>query len=365
MLFRSLFDPTPLVKKIYPVLSLMKYAIYVLPPMLIVALMIIIHNHDIFTRDIDFYYIGLEYISANWLSQTLFGLMTDNLLATITFALVAYSFRIKLDAFYLQLHFGFFPRFHVRIGNTDQLSRREKMWLHASPILMRLGSISTCIFLWYGTRGSGGLVSSLALSLCTITTASLFLVANPMLKSNAYNFLIAYMNEPALKAKMLLAITNKLKGNRYEKGDNNVLVAYGLASSLFVFLTFIVFLSFFGFYVKMQLGGAGVFLIVLIVLLWVLRLGTKLKIINETYENAVQFERWRNIALPKTADNLIETETKSSRLTYLYVSVVFLIVIGLAVPYKYEPGGYFVILPNQKAELTAGNTDIIINYWRS
>jgi putative peptide zinc metalloprotease protein len=355
----DLFDPTPLIKRLYPVLSPVKYVVYALPPMLIVTLMIVIRNHDMLAQDTDFYYLGLEYISVNWLSHTLFGLMTDNLLATITFALVAYSYRVKVNAFFLQLHFGFFPRFHVRLGNTDQLSRREKLWLHASPILVRLGSIAVCIFLWYGTRGSGGLVSSLALALGAITTASLFLVANPLMKSNAYNFLAAYMNEPALKAKMLLAITNKIKGNRYEKGDNNVLAAYGLASSLFMFLTFLVFLSLFGAYLKLHMGGAGVFLIVLLVLLWILRLSAKLKRINETYENAVQFERWRNIALPKVTDDLTKTESKSSRLTYLYVSVVFLIVIGLVVPYRYEPGGYFVILPNQRAELTSGNSDII------
>ena len=58
-------------------------------------------------------------------------------MAVLTQAFIAQAFRASVGPLSLSLRFGFFPRFTVRIRHTDQLSRRERIWLHAGPLLMR------------------------------------------------------------------------------------------------------------------------------------------------------------------------------------------------------------------------------------
>ena len=68
-------------------------------------------------------------------------------------ALVAQKFRASLGDFGIGLRFGFFPRFMVPIRHTMQLSRRERMWIHAGPLLVRVLLFSIGVLLWYNARG--------------------------------------------------------------------------------------------------------------------------------------------------------------------------------------------------------------------
>lgn len=359
----DLFNPTPLIKLLYPVLSPLRYVVYVLPVMIFVAIVIALRNDAMLQEDINYFMVGMKFSRITYATHSLIGLITDNLFATLSTALVAYSYRAKVYAFYLELHMGFFPRFHVRVGNTSQLSRRQKIWLYSAPILVRLAVISICMFLWYGTRDMGNFISPLALIVSAIIFASLFLAANPLIRSSGYNLLSVILNEPALRSKAYLSIVNKFRGNTYRKVDNNALVAYGLASVLFMVSIFALFILLFGNYVKMHFGGAGVLLTVLIILLLILRLSEKIRKIGEVYELSAQFERWRNTALPKVEEDVSGASQKTSALTYVNVFIAALIIIGLVVPYHYQPGGNLVILPNQKAELSAQVGGIVQNVY--
>lgn len=355
----NLFDPTPLLKLIQPLLLPLRYTVYLLPALIIAALFIVFRHSDLMKEDIGRFLIGVRYVHFTYLTHTLIGMLTDNLLAISLSALVAYSYRVTVKSFFIELHFGFYPRFHVLIGKTEQLTRRERIWLYAAPLLGRFGLISVSILLWFGTRAMNAPLAEFAMTIGVIAVASLYLAANPFIKSSGYNLLAAVLNEPQLRSKAALALVNKLRGNVYQKLDNNVLVAYALVSALFMVITFAVFILMFGSYVKYHFGGAGVFLTVLIILLLIYRLSEKFKQIGETYERSVQFERWKNRALPKIEDDIGKTKRKSSAITYLQVVIASLIVIGLLVPYNYEPGGNFVILPTQKQELTSELAGII------
>lgn len=355
----NLFDPSRLIKRLFPYLRHVKYIVYLLPALVILALFTALRNTHLMSEDFDRFYIGTKYAHYTYALHTFIGLFTDNLLAIFVSAFVAHSYRATANSFRIQLHFGFYPRFHIRIGHTQQLSRREKIWLYAAPIIARFGLISICILLWFGTRNMDGPLACYALTIVTIVMASLFLVISPLIKSSGYHLLATVLNEPQLRAKAALAIVNKLHGNVYQKMDNNILIAYALASSLFMVATFAIFMLMLGSYVKFHLGGAGVFLTVLIILLLILRLTQKIKKIEEMYQRTIQYERWKNIALPKVDSVVAGTESKSFTWSYVNISIVSLIVLGLIVPYNYEPGGTFVVLPMQKAEITSENDAII------
>jgi putative peptide zinc metalloprotease protein len=302
---------------------------------------------------------GIKNIRFRFITESLTGLIADNLIATLAFAFVAYSFRATVNSFYIQFHFGFYPRVHVRIGNTKELSRRELIWLQAAPLLARLGILSVTILLWYGTRNSHAIVSHLALTLTAIVAASLFIVANPLIKSSGYDLMAAVLNEPQLRAKAALALVNKLRGRSYQKVDSNILVAYSLASMLFMMATFFLFVYMFGAYVQYHFGGAWVFLVIIIMAFMALRLNQKIGYISEVYDRGVQFDRWQNRTLPKLDDVAAEGKKKTFPRSYASPAMALLLVSGLLVPYHYEPGGDFVVLPNLQKELTSENAAII------
>lgn len=350
----KLFNPTWLIKLIQPLLSPFKYTIYLLPVLLIAALFISARHAALIEED-------LIHLRENYsiIKHILFGMVTVNLLATLVKALVAYTFRATVSGFCIVTYFVFIPRFMVRIGHVQQLSRRERIWLHAAPLLLRLGLSCVGILVWFNTRTMDNFLASFALSIAIISATSMFLTANPLVKSNGYHLIAAFLNEPHLMGKSYKALINKFRGKVYQKADNDVLVAYALASILFMVVTYVVILLILGRYLKIHLGGASVFLIVFLGLFFLVRTIKKFKKIGQLYERSIQFERWRDRTLPKAENDTEIKKSQNALMTYSKRAMLILFLVVLFVPYNYEPGGYFVILPNQRQEITAEVSGII------
>ncbi len=350
----KLFNPTRLIKLIQPLLLPLKHTIYLLPILLIAALFISARHALLIEEDL----IRLR-DSKSFIEHALLSMVTVNLLVTLVTAIVAYTYRATVSGFCIVFIMGFFPRFMVRIGHVRQLLRRERIWLHAAPLLLRLGLFSFGILMWFNTRTMDGFLPSLGLVIAAVCAISFFITVNPLVKSSGYNLLAAFLNEPRLRGKAYMALFNKFRGNVYKKADNNVLAAYALASILFMVVIFAVVLLLFGRFLKIHLGGAGVLLIVFISLTLLLRMITKFKKIEQLYERSVQFERWRDRTLPKVENDIVTKESQNVLMTYLRRALFFLFLVVLFVPYNYEPGGNFVILPNKQQEITTELSGII------
>jgi putative peptide zinc metalloprotease protein len=332
----------------------LKHTIYLLPILLIAALFISARHALLIEEDL----IRLR-DSKSFIEHALLSMVTVNLLVTLVTAIVAYTYRATVSGFCIVFVMGFFPRFMVRIGHVRQLLRRERIWLHAAPLLLRLGLFSFGILMWFNTRTMDGFLSPFGLIIAAASMISFFITVNPLVKSSGYHLLAAFLNEPRLRGKAYMALFNKFRGNVYKKADNNVLAAYALASILFMVVIFAVFLLLFGRFLKIHLGGAGVLLIVFISLTLLLRMITKFKKIEQLYERSVQFERWRDRTLPKVENDIVTKESQNVLMTYLRRALFFLFLVVLFVPYNYESGGNFVILPNKQQEITTELSGII------
>jgi len=354
-----IFNPAGLLKYLYPVFSPLKYGVYALPVLMIAAIATCKNHADLMRVDMARFYVGIQYVYLTYLAHTMIGMVTDNMLALLATGLTAYAFRATVNAFYLEFHFGFFPRFHVLVGNEEQLSRRERIWLHAAPLLARLVFVSFCLLLWYLTRWMDNFVPALLLSVSVIVIASLFIAGDPLINSSAYKLMAALLNEPELRAKAFMALVNKFRGNAYRKVDSQLLVTYSLASVVAMLATFGVFLWMLAIYLNFQLGGTGVFLVVVILCYMTYRVTKNVKLIGQSYDRIVQFDRWKNRNLPQVEEDAI-AGSKPSFKTYAKWAVFILIIVGLLAPYHYEPGGQFVILPDRKAELTSVNMNLIV-----
>lgn len=344
----ELFNPTPYIKRCYPWLLPLKYTIYLLPVLLIPALIISVRYINFIVEDFT-----LLRENMSFAAHVLIGMATDNLLIVLATSLVAYAYRGTVNSVCFVLLMGFFPRFIVRISHADQFTRRERIWLHAAPLLARLGLISVCIFIWLTTRAHYGFLAKSGLVVAVLTMGSFFLCINPLIKNSGYHLLAAFLNEPSLRTKAYMALMNRLRGNVYKKTDANTLTAYALASALFMIITFTVFTFLFGRFLNTHLGGASLFLIGFIILAMSLNISKKFKEINQAYESSVQFQRWRTRTIPEADNEVAAPENKNNLIIYLKRALFLIILVVLFVPYNYEVSGVFDILPNEQQHITA------------
>lgn len=247
----------------------------------------------------------------------------------------------------------------LRIGHVQQLSRRERIWLHATPLVVRIALFSLGILLWYITRGQGTGQSLFGLSLATISGVSFLITANPLIKSSGYYLLSAFANEPYLKEKAYKTLLNKLHGRVYTSADNTILSAYALLSILCLLTVITVGVYFIGHILKIQIGPAGIIVTAVLFLFVCYRIWRQLKKITEQYERTVQFERWRKRLAPDNSDSIVPGRQRNITRSVVWTSIVFITALLLMVPCRYNPGGNFVIIPGKQQEITSNYPGII------
>ena len=349
----KLFNPSQIVRLIYPFFFPCKHLIYVLPTLFIAALFVTFKNIAVLEQEVT-----VLFSSFSFIEHVLFGMVTVNLAVTVATALVAHSFRASVVGFCIVFHFGFFPRFAVWLSHVKQLTRRERLWLHAAPILLRLGLLSAGILIWFLARTREN-VSTFSLAIASISFISLLITMNPLIRSNGYHWLAAYVDEPFLKGKAYKALINKFKGNAYREADENKLVAYAMASTVFMLLFLTVVIVAIGHILKMQLGGAGILLTGVIAAILVKKLIYKMKQLDQAYERSVQFDRWKKRTILKDSKQEVQEKQKSPAMSFVRQALTVLFVALMFVPYSYQPGGSFSVLPYQKQEIVSEIAGII------
>jgi putative peptide zinc metalloprotease protein len=174
----------------------------------------------------------------------------------------------------------------------------------------------------------------------------------------------AYLDEPYMRRRSRQVLLGKLRGGSYAKVENDVLAAYSLASTAYVLLVVAMLLLLLGRVFELHLGGV-VFLplaVIAVPVAW--RMIGKFREIARSFERKAQFQRWRKGDLPKGE---AESEGKihlNSFARYSLRSFGLLLLVVLILPYDHEIGGGFVVLPQEKQDITSEVSGIIesINY---
>jgi len=345
-----LFDPSPALRRLVPLLQPLGWTVYGLPVLAVLALGILGAYAQIWSADL-----------ARILSQTtiiehvLLGLVSVNLLVTGVTALTAQRFRATVESIDLVLAFGFVPRFMARVGHTNQLRKHELAWLHAAPLLARLGFFSVMTLVWYGQLGQAGVLRDWAASLSLIGGVSFLFAVNPLTKGSGYHLLATLLEEPNLRGKSLQALFRVVRRRGYAVENDSALAAYALASGTYMLLlTFLVTVSVAG-WLKLHVGAGGVLLIVLLGGFLAFRTGSKVRSTSRSLDRADRLERWRSRTLHKQPDGTsIEPEDRDRWRFVRRASIPFAIAV-LFLPYPYRPSGDFEIIPFEKQAIA---TDI-------
>ncbi|HSW05271.1 HlyD family secretion protein [Aquabacterium sp.] len=353
----SLINIRPALSLLLPVLAPLRWGVYLIPLLALSALMLVVRYAHLAYSDL-----STLHDTTTLATHALFSLLTINIAVTLTQAFVAHNFRASVGPLSLGLRFGFFPRFMVQIGHTKQLSRRERMWLHGGPLLMRVFLFSLGVLVWYNLRDSLMVLSRAGLALAFLCGVNLLAEGgNPLVKGNAYHLLAAFMNEPYLRGKSYRAFMEKFRGGAAPVVDSNVLAGYALASFVYAYFVVLVIILIVGkFLVSLQLGGATIIVCFVLGAYLTVRTVKRFKMISTAYERSVQFERWRKRALPTEDGETKQVEPTGSRTTaYLQTAVVLTLLLLLFLPYPYDAGGHFEIYPSDRQVITTDIAGIV------
>ncbi len=353
----KLFEIRPMLKALLPFVSPLKWVVYLLPFLGLSALILGIRYAPLAYADL-----ATLHQMTTLLEHAITSLLMINILAVLTQAFIAQAFRASVGPLSIGLRFGFFPRFTVRIRNTDQLSRRERIWLHAGPLLMRVFLFSAGVLVWYNTRDTFDILSRFGLAIAFLCGVNILLEGgNPLVKGNGYHLLAAFMDEPHLRGKAYKAFMTKLRGGTAPEADSNVLVTYALANILYAFLLVAVIVMIVTkFVAQLQIGAATIIVALVLAGYLVMRTAQRFGKISTAYERSVQFDRWRKRALPAEGGEVKQVEAQTSRTTiYVRTATAISLLLLLFLPYPYEAGGNFDIYPSDRQVLTSDVSGLV------
>jgi putative peptide zinc metalloprotease protein len=351
-----LFDPRPVLRWLAPALKPLWRVIYATPLLLFIALYIGLY------KDFDLIYRDTGALQENFtlVAHLIFAWLTVHFLGSMSAAVVATNYRVSVEKVGFYPTFGFMPRWCLKMTGANLLTRKQMMWTHAAPLLMRLVLLSFGILLWFNTRGTHVKLSQIGLLTMFICFVGLTLEAgNPLLKAHAYYILCAYLNEPHLRAKAFLALWNRLRGNVYQAYDRKALAIYGLCTLVWIAIVTLIIAKMLGKYLlgDLHLNGSAIIIIGFFIgwMTWLTHRG--LKKFGEDFDRKLQFDRWRSRALP--AKDLEAGEVKARRSSYWKPALIVCAVLVMFLPYHYEPDGQFVVYPVLKEDLTTDTPGVI------
>ncbi len=346
-----LFDPRPLLKRIAPVLASFRYTVYVFPLLMLVALLVVIYQAQPLLQEI-----ARLYKTPALIVDVLISILGINVLVTLICACIAYAYRCTVGGIGISLFFGFIPGFVPYIGNAAQMSRRERCWLHAAPLVTLCTLLGIGVLVWCVFAGSKAGLSSFGLALLLVCTAEIVIAAgNPLVKGSAYHLLAAILDQPKLRAKASSTLFNGLLRRSYQKADSEILQAYALAVGVYLYVVICLALIVAGNgLTNVQVSGSEVIFIGALGIYLFTAAYLRLKKVNETYERSLQFARWKDQTPAIESEAAAAASGRSPPTgfgTFAMRAVPLMILIILLLPYPYEPGGNVTFYPVLKVEL--------------
>ena len=351
-----LFDPRPILRWLAPALKPLWRIIYIAP------LLLFISGYIVLDKDFDLLYNDMAALEDNFslVAHLIFAWLTVHFLGAMSAAIVATNYKVSVEKVGFYPTFGFMPRWCLKMVGANLLTRKQMMWTHSAPLFTRIVLLSLGILLWYNTRGTHVNLSQIGLLTMFTCMIGLTLEAgNPLLKAHAYYILCAYLNEPHLRAKAFMAVWNRFRGNVYQAYDRKVLAIYAMCTLLWIAIVTLIIAHMLAKYLvtNLHLNGSAI-IIIGIFLTWMTWLTyTGLRRFGEDFDRKLQFDRWRNRALP-TRD-AEAGEVKATRTSYWKPAVAVCLLLLLFLPYHYEADGQFIIFPVLKEDLTTDTPGVI------
>ncbi|MDH3281742.1 MAG: efflux RND transporter periplasmic adaptor subunit, partial [Gammaproteobacteria bacterium] len=313
--------------------------------------------------------------SWNIIQHLLFSMVTVNLLSQLSMGVVAKGYGVPDLKFGIRLVFGIVPRFNLRIDDLSVLARRELLWVHATPMLLRLTTLSIGAIGWLMMRASGTLLSTFLLVMAIVSLISFLFTANPLATSNGYAFLATLLNMPNLRQKAYRALLGRLFRARRTPDSQDeehrfALRAYAVASILFLVALLGTVLILAARWLELNYQGTGVAIFVALVVLLGWKFRRQIKQRRESRRASPAGVSTGRSLTPATGVVPIHSGSpfpvvdipappRRRRIRWVRVLVLGVLIACLFLPYPYETGGPATILSVQQREIHTETTGVL------
>jgi multidrug resistance efflux pump len=377
-----LFNPTKLLAALNWLFWPLRYFTWLLIPGTLVGGLIIMHRFWPLQLDLH-----LMVQSYSVLAPLLISLFTVNLVSRIVQGMVIQRYGGKVESFGVILLFGLMPRFYIDRSGAKSLSRRGRLWSHGAPLLTRLGFFAVGAFVWAANRQSGTVLSEVALMISQMGLWAFVITAIPLFRFDGYFWLANLFERPYLReqAYKLLGLHLRARAPEAMSGkDKWALTFFALGCIIATAALMVTCVLYIGIILEERFQGTGVMVFLslfAVASLWLLAIrGTIKRIVadkqsGQGQQNAlvpvpqsessvVPLNKYRELTVSNRSHDLalpglggLPYRTEKPKRSYvplmIWGSLAGALAIVAFLPYEYETGGEFHILPQQRIEVRA------------
>jgi multidrug efflux pump subunit AcrA (membrane-fusion protein) len=347
-----LFESDALFSRVAQMLVPLRFLVYALPLLVAVAVFVVLFNSQHILSDFSRLWTPVPFVA-----HVFVALVTVNFWSRFMAAVACRGMGGEVPGFGLTYR-GLVPRFEAELRGVGKMTRRQQMWIAATPLLVKLLLLSAGVILWSMSRASGSHLALFGFDMAGVALISLVLTVNPVGKSDGYALIAAYLGMPRLRRRAFGVLFSSFLPSKERQDleramqgiDVRPLRVYATASLVFfvVFFGAVLFLA--AVWLEFSLGGLGVAVFITIVAVIAYRM-------RDT------FGRVRN------ASEEMETATVSEflgrrflgwigRNKYKLGTLVLLAVLSI-LPYQYEPGGEVELRPLRHLVVNAQTEGIV------
>jgi multidrug efflux pump subunit AcrA (membrane-fusion protein) len=345
----SLFNPNTVLGILAAVFRPLKYVFLLLLLAVPVTVWIAYQQRALLAQDVRSFDVSV-------VGTAILGLVIVNLISRVAQGTVIRSFGAEVKQFGIALTFAI-PRFFVDLGGTAALSRRGQLWVHAAPPIARLGLFCAGTLLWFAFRQSAPWPAHLALVVGQIGLFTFLLSALPLLPSDGYRWLATYFGRPALRSDAFRSVVAWQPGataGGEAPGSRSAATFYVAAIALAVSMLALVVQA------DLDVAATGdvhvitaslllalcVALAAWVIALWNYGRSHEIDLLDST---AAQKVLARGTGAPDIASDRPASIGAAGK---VFWAVVAAVLVALAfLPYHYDAGGTFEILPTERTRV--------------
>lgn len=299
------------------------------------------------------------------------SLLCISALARIAAGVAAQRAGAPPKSFGLIFVFWIVPRFYVDLAGVRRLDRTRRLGVYKAPLLMRLWLFAGGTIIWAVNRQSGTLVPDVALLLGQMSLLSFLVTAMPFLPNDGYSWLSAYLDKPMLRERAFAyAFSSRRPAQPPTAAEQWLYVIYLLGCALMLGLALVFAFGYAATALAEAYRGLGVLLffgVMGLILSWFV--AVRLSIARLRRDAAASFHASAGAAgalvmapgpgfAPPaehrgTDDDPHEYHSQGWLTPILGLAAVIGLIYVAFLPYNYEVGGDFLILPDKRLEVHA------------
>lgn len=275
--------------------------------------------------------------SLGWLLHFVLALLIVNLTSVLAQGGAIHKRQGKVQDFGVKVTLGVL-RFYISNSATTSMFPAAYRYCHLVPLLARLVLVALALIVWVLVKRQGIYLSDLAVMIGITAFISFLINANPLWPGNGYHLLASWLGQPKLRQRSFdyvkLAWNGQAVPSSVRPADRRLYLVYAVLSGACIAAVASIVLILVGQRLESQYSGTGVLATLALA-------GAAVYILTSR----------RRYRTGKNVQPVVPRRTLTVSRGRVLLAVVF--ALGFFIPYSYETGGAFSVLPALRADVRA------------